>query len=342
MKYLFPLNIDKDKLKEVSFKSWQYNKIKNSALHFSIEVPESFKLLKSFDVLPSVQAPVIDCAYFKEERMQMEVIIECSYLPTEIYLSHYYEQLSKSAGEELIEQRFLMDDLDKPDMLTSRKFKDGETWITRRTGYKIFIGDGAYVLTLNIAANITVYNDLADLVYAIFSSFTLANKPAYALAERLRLFSRKDPGDFATYIPFSWVELHHHNNTLKKFNAVFTKKLRNKVIGMLNISTLAKSEAKTEEEALTVFHSGYEKQGIKAHAIKTSASKEIPCFKTVQKGTGVFKNPEGENELTFYIAEHKKCWFYLELFGPAKSNNFEAWAVNTRALNLVASHFSVA
>jgi hypothetical protein len=183
------------------------------------------------------------------------------------------------------------------------------------------------------------------MLYCIASSLKPLEKPTYALAEKLRLFSKKHPGDFATYIPESWQELHHHNNTLKKYNAVFTKRFRNKIAGALNISTLSVDEAYAPQVALKQFHQGYVQQGMQMHSIPLVKSSEIGCFNSVLKGEMEFPasidQPQLKNLITFYIAEFKGTWFYIEMFGPARTTDFEAWAINWRALNLVIEHFKV-
>lgn len=346
MNLVLPTTCQAHTLKDNNLVLWRYDAALRKELKFSILIPQAFTLFKSFPTPPSIQQPFVDCAYFKSPDGQMEVIVQSSFMESELALQHYLEYLAQLAGETIEHLRLIDDNPDQPDLLVSRKFPDGQTWITRRMGYKVYGGDCAVILVVHAAVNLDYYAKHAELLYCMASSLQPLEKPAYALAEKLRIFSKRYPGDFATYIPESWQELHHHNNSMKKYNAVFTKKLRNKISGVLNISTLSVDEAYAPQVALKRFHEGYAKQGMQMHTIPLVKSTEIKCFASTLKGEMEFPasadQPQLKNQITFYIAEFKGAWFYIEMFGPARSTDFEAWAINWRALNLVTEHFKVA
>jgi hypothetical protein len=341
-----PITCQAHTLNDYKLVPWRYDAALRKELKFSVLIPQAFNLFKSFPTPPSVKQPFVDCAYFKSPDGQLEVIVQSSFMESELSLQHYLEYLAHLSGETIEHLRLMDDNPDQPDVLVSRKFSDGQTWMTRRMGYKVYGGDCAVVIVVHAAVNLEHYARYAEVLYCIASSLQPLEKPSYALAEKLRLFSKKHPGDFATYIPESWQELHHHNNSMKKYNAVFTKKLRNKISGVLNISTLSVDEAYAPQVALKRFHEGYVEQGMQMHTIPLVKSAEMKCFNAVLKGEMEFpaaeNQPQIKNLITFYIAENKGSWFYIEMFGPARDSDFEAWAINWRALNLVIEHFKVA
>lgn len=340
-----PLTCQAHTISEKKLVPWRYDAALRKETKFSLLIPQSFLLFKSFNQPPSVQQPFVDCAYFKSPDGQLEIIVQSSLMESEISLQHYLEYLAQLSGETVLHERLVDENPDQPDLLLSRRFADGQTWITRRMGYKVYGGDCAVVIVVHAAVNLERYAEHAEMLYCIASSLRPLEQPSYVLAEKLRLFSKKHPGDFATYIPESWQELHHHNNSMKKYNAVFTKKFRNKISGVLNISTLSVDEAYAPQVALKRFHEGYNRQGMQMHTIPLVKCSEIKCFASVLKGEMEFSastsEPQLKNLITFYITEFKGAWFYIEMFGPARSADFEAWAINWRVLNLVTEHFNV-
>lgn len=342
----FPILCSAHNSAEHGLVNWSYDTVPRKEFKFSMVIPGAFTLFKSNPIPPSLTMPIVDCAYFKDPNGKMEVIVQSTFMQHEVSMQHLLQRYAELGGETIIHERIADGDPDKCDMLLSRTFKDGQTWITRRTGYKVYCNDCAGVIVMNAAVNLDYYTAYAELLFCITDSLKPIEKPEYVLAERLRLFSKRYPGDFATYIPESWQELHHHNNNMKKFNAVFTKRIGDKVSGILNISTLSVEEAYDLQSVLNIFHGGYIQQGMQTQSIPLVKTTEFSCFPSAMKGEMEFAasatNPNLKNLLTFYIAEHKGAWFYLEMFGPARKTDFDPWAVNQRALYLAVHHFQVA
>lgn len=338
MRLFFPISYNKYELSEFGLQLYEHKDARMEELKFSMLIPDSFRLIKKTIDPPDINMPLTDCVYYKSEHGDIEVIVQCQHIQYEISLEHYYQYFSQQGGETIIEKRLINDNEDKPDLLCQKTFPDGQTWVTRRTGYKVWNGAGAFVITINAATNISDYAKYATLLYAITSSLYPVKKPEWELAERLLMVTRRYPVDFATYIPISWKEYHHHSDTMDEMNLVYTKTLRKVISGMLSMCCIAEYKVGGKEAILQKCHKGYIEQGADLSHIHTEKTDDLQLFTNVIKGTADFMqkgNEKLKNNITFYLAKKGNNWVYLEMFGPAKDSDFEAWSLNDRALEIM-------
>lgn len=338
MPLFLPISYNRSELHEFGIRLYEHKKSSMEEMKFSINIPSSFTIVKETMDPPDINRPVTDCVYFKSTSGDMEVLVQCQHIQYEISLEHYYQYYSQLGGETIVEKRLIGNNEDKPDLLTQKTFPDGQTWITRRTGYKVWNGAGAFVITVNAATNINDYIKYATLLYAITSSLQPMKKPEWELAERLLMVSRRYPVDFATYIPISWKEYHHHSDTMDEMNLVYTKTLRKAISGMLSMCCVAEYKVGGKEAILRKCHKGYIEQGADLSQLYTEKTDDIHSFTNVIKGTADFvqkTNEKLKNNITFYLAKKGNNWVYLEMFGPAKDTDFEAWSLNDRAFEIM-------
>ncbi len=304
----------------------------------SLLLPKAFVQLPHKATVPSKELPIADIAYFKSASGDMEVIVQCNHIQYEVSLENFY-QYSLHGAEKILEKKLLNDNEDKPDILTQRTFPDGQTWITRRTGYKIWNGAGAFVITINATCSLDHYIKYAELIYAITSSLKPAIKPEWELAEPLLMVTRRHPVDFATYIPMSWKEYHHHSDTMEEMNLIYTRTLRETISGIMSMCCIAAYKVGGTEALMKKCQQGYTDQGLDLSNLKIDKTEDLDVFNNVMKGTiNVPAKPQDgnkKNNITFYLAKKNNNWIYLEMFGPARDTDFEAWALNDRALEIM-------
>lgn len=307
-------------------------------MRFALQVPSGFSRKPKETIPPGSDRPVADLAYFKSESGDIELIVQCSYIKYEVSLENYY-QYTLQPGEKLLDKRLINDEEDKPDMLTQRSFPDGALWINRRTGYKIWNGSGAFIITANIATAQDNYLKYADLFCAVINTLKPLPTPEWKLAETLALVSRRYPVDFATYIPTSWKEYHHHSDTVDEMNLVYTKTLHASISGIISMCCMATHKVGGTEAMLRKCQRGYTDQGYDLSNTSLTKTDDLSVFSNVMRGTVNIPqekgNPQKENNITFYIAKKNNNWIYMEMFGPARNTDFEAWALNDRALELM-------
>lgn len=336
MPHYFPTAYNRQALEADPLRPYEHKGAQRPEMSFAIRHPASFRVVGKNITQPTVDQPFVDCVFLESASGDIQVIVQCSYMQYEVSLEHYYERMMENAGETLLDKRLINDNEDRPDILSQRRFPDGATWLTRRTGYKIWCGEGAFVMTINVATSLPNYTKYAELVYAISSSLQPIAKPEWPLAERLLLVSKRFPVDFATYIPVSWKEYHHHNDTVDEMNLVYTKTYNNTVSGMASMCCVPEYKVGSKEDMLKKCHQGYLAQGADLSEIHTEKS-DINSLSNVLKGAVDFSLGKDmpKSSLTFYLARKGSNWVYLEMFGPAKKTDFEAWALNDRALEIM-------
>jgi hypothetical protein len=336
MSTFFPTIAD---TKNLNLKKWINNESISEEMRFEILLMSQGDVIKQDIDFPTVEKPVIDCIFYENKSLKVQVIVQCMFIESEVSLQHYMEYFSMQANEKILEQRCINNDCDKPDMLASRSFDDGETWITRRTAYKRWAGEGAYVIIANVATDQKLYNQNAALLFAISNSLKPIGIPEYDKAERLKLVTKRYPLDFATYLPWSWEDVHHHNDTLQKMNLVYTKTIRGEIKGVFSITCRLWSEDFNEmNDVLKEVHKPYKVQGINLNGFTLSKTDSVKGFPNFMKGSIDFPQDTAggskKNNISFYIGKKNNAWFYSEIFGPAKETDFEAWAINDRAMEI--------
>ncbi len=344
MDLYFPTELNAAAIRGVRFQEWTNDEHRFNLLKCTVAIPDFLFLFKSNPNPPVPAVPFVDLGYFRDraENQTFEIIIQAGAIQHEISLNDYYAYLATLSQEEIIQQRLIDNDTEKPDILLSKRFSDGQTWITRRTGYKVWMEHGAFVVTLNLACNQNYYYQNADLFYYILSTFKPLYTPEYQLAERLKLVTRRYPVDFATYVPMSWHEVHHHNDTVDEMRACFTKTFKNQVSGALTINTVSMRQYPTSEAVLWEYLKPYFDKGFDFNAIRFQEAAVFGGFNTVADSIN-FTYWSGGNgiqyNLTFYLAHNSDNWFYVEMFGLAKAQDFDSWAINKRALQLLIQNF---
>jgi hypothetical protein len=344
MELYFPIDFNKEALKWIRFKDWSNTDHRNHSLKCVLSLPDFMVLFNSNPEPPIPQMPFSNLAHFRdrEQNQTIEILIQASVIQSEVTLLDYYGYWAQKSKEELIQTRFVDNNTDKPDMLLSKRFSNGQTWITRRTGYKVWMGHGAYVVTLSIACDLTYYAQNADLFFFIITSFRPSYTPDYNLAERLTLFSRRYPVDFATYVPMSWEEVHHHNDTMQEMKSCLTKTYKKQISGVLTVNTATLRQYPTTETILWPYLNAYFNKGFDFNAIKTREANVFGRFHTVADSINFTYRLGAESmeyNLTFYLGNDTDHWFYVEMFGPSKVQDFDAWAINKRALQLFIENF---
>lgn len=330
-----------------SLKRWSNNNAASEEMFFEILLPTEGKIIKQDKDFPTVEKPIIDCLFFENKELKLQVLVQCMFIESEVSLQHYMEYFSKREGEEILVQRCINDDSDKPDMLVSKYFSDGQTWITRRTGYKRWAGEGAYLIIANVATDAKLYNQHANLLLEISNSLKTIGTPEYDKAERLKLISKRYPVDFATYLPMSWQDVHHHNDTLQKMDLIYTKELRGIVTGIFSIASRLWCEAYYEmNDVLQEVLKPHIEKGVNLNGLSLEKTDEMKDFSHQMKCSVDFAtkpgDPSKKSNISFYIGRKNNAWFYAEVFGPSKETDFEAWAINNRAMEIANEYMRTA
>ncbi len=331
-------------LQHADFQPWSNDQHGSPELRFSLAVPGSMKLFQSSDHEPTPRKPLVDLAEFRDQpdSPTMEILVQATAIKEEVALRHYLLTWSKILGEEVIDRRPTKSGNRQPDFLISRSFRDGQTWVARRTAFKVWMGYGAFVVFLTVSCEASRYAELDQTLDTVLKSFKPVETPEHPYAEQLKLLSKRDPFDFATYLPISWENIHHHNDTLDKMRACFVRRFRGAQIGGLTTFCAARDQHQGSREFVREAMSSWESFGVDLNSIEVTTGPDLGEIPTRGGMTNiVFKQDEKSTEYTlqFIWASLPDCRFYVELMGLSKQEHFGAWAVNQRALSLFISEF---
>ncbi len=345
MNTFFPTEPLSGFIENFDWKTFSFNQSKFKELHFTIRLPNGFDLVVADPDAPSLQKPYIDAAYFKAGK-NAEVLVQVSAIEHEVSLFDYYNFFLTEGKEQLLHHRFINQNQDQPDLLSQRTFPDGQTWLTRKTGYKVWNGSGAFVITVNTACNTSKYKEeTAHVMLEIMQSLKAIHEIEYDKAEIQYLFTRRYPIDFACYLPVSWHELHHHNNTMEYMNLAFLKKVGENPVGVIYVQAKAITYDQTLENAVSGFLKMYADR-FELENKKVDRPLQFKHFTGKVTEGEVLLHPQKEetpvfNYLRYLIFKHGNFWFYIEVNSYRIDENFECHTISKRALQLVCENFRV-
>jgi hypothetical protein len=325
-------------------KTWMNAGCLCTELEFQLDVPELAVLRKSSRELPSKQSPLVDLAGFRvrDGLNPLEIVVQGTVMKHEVALRDYFNLWSEVGNETILDACLIDDDPDRPSVLLSRQFPDDQTWVTRRYGFKVWQGFLAWVITVNVACPAENLEMNATLMQTIAESLRPVHPVEYGFAEHLRLVTRGVPVDFASYLPISWQELPHRHDQPGPMRNFWRRELRGKYSGAFGIVAANKDEFSTSELFLREAVSTWEPLGIDAEKTILERPSHLGEWKTVRSVQELVSDKAGKavaHRLELMLADTGSHWFYAEVMGPSPEQDFEAWAVNHRALDLFISHF---
>ncbi len=296
---------------------------------------------------PDETSPVVDLAWFRRLDVDnpLEIIVQASIMRHEIALRDYFKLWSTAGGETILEETFAENDPDRASQLLSKGFSDGQTWVTRRTGFKVWQGIHAWVVTLNVACPAGRLEPNAALMQQIAASFAPLESIDYSHAEHLKLVTRGQPVDFASYLPMSWRELPHRHDLPGPMRHAWLKKLRDHTSGTFSIVAASKEDFPASAIFLKEAISTWDTLGVDPRQVNFDPPGKTGSWQTVRGTQDVSFPREGGNvdyRLEMLLADTGSHWFHAEVFGPAPEQDFEAWAINHRALDLFARNLKTA
>jgi hypothetical protein len=311
-------------------------KISNRAtdsLNFEIAIPKTWRQIRDGHSAPIPKQPFVDLAGFQDlPSPTRQVVVQASAIQHEVGLSDYLSHLNQLDGYSLIEQRLADNDPDQPDRLIRRKLRNGQVWIGRQTAYKVGIENGAYVVVLNAGCLVAQYRKDAGLLDRIVKSFGPASTPDFGFAERLKIVSQRMPIDFASYLPASWKEIQPSCCRHDEMRRSFVKLFRGRQIGGLTIHFSTKERYPRSRDFVRQALLNW--NDVSKTKAKIDLGPRVADF-SLQRGITRLKferDPSRNYDLEFYWGSFNRERLYIELVGPDKKQDFEAWAINRRAL----------
>lgn len=331
---------------------WSNENHPRKELRCRLQLPPGAVCGSSSLLWPGEKRPLVDLAWFRvfEQVCPLEILVQATAMTHEVALCDYYRNWARSAGEKELSLTLDNDDPDAPSQWVERVFPDGQTWIARRAGFKVWQGFHGWVVTVHVACPAARFADHAQLLESIASSLCPVETADYRLAEHLRLVTRGQPVDFASYLPISWRELPHRHDLPGPFRLAFRKSLRNRTCGFFNLVVGDKQQFPGSGVFLREALSGWTAIGLDPASIPFQPTGNWGAWQAV-RGSVEFESleravPDGtapggskRYALQLGLADAGSHWFHAETIGPTAEDDPEAWAINRRALELFARNF---
>lgn len=326
---------------ETALVGWSNSDHPRPELRVRFAMPEGTVCGKQSRAFPSEKSPVIDLAWLRlfDPATPLEIIVQASTMQHEVGLDDYYRLWSRNAGDDIRDISNVDADPDRTTVLFSRTGDDGVAWVTRRTGFKVWQGQHAWVVTLNVACPEERLTACEPLVGSIADSFQPLTPVEHRHAEILRLVTRGAPVDFATYLPMGWRELPHRHDQPGPQRFAFTRKRDDRTCGVLMVVADAKSSHASCEDFLAEALSTWQKHGLTPRQLEFCAPRPAGNWQAVHATTTLMTELDGRKTESLHrcwLADAGQNWLYAEVFGPSSAADFESAALNRRALDLFA------
>ncbi len=327
-----------------SLVNWCNDSHPDSRIRFQVMVPANLVVSQLDQRTPGPRLPGVNLVSFRDRLNdhEFEVLVQASWIKHEVSLRDYYQHWAKFDGETFLDSRLKDGNPDKVDLQTSRTIDDGQIWTTRRRGFKVGNGQAGFVLTINCACPLEQYSQQEAVIESVVNSFQLLTEPVHPFAEPLRLVTRREPVDFASYLPISWQEQPHNHDAPGPARFVFLRDLRGATSGVFSMVVSDKGKFPAREDFLREAVSTWEPLGIDLNQIAFEESASLGKAQTV-RGTLAVQTRDGSTPkayaLEMLLADFGSHWFNAEVLGPSPEQDFEAWAINHRALDIFARQF---
>ena len=312
-----------------------YTRCADPSFHFDILLPVDWRPVDVPPLPPTRDCPFTSLALFRtlaEPRAEIE--IAAALLDREVAPGDWLDCYLESRGETLL-YRY---DTDTEggvvsDLLGRSSTPEGPI-ISRWYAIK----DGKHLLVLQGRVMEANYDFFADVFFAAIAGFELVHQGRWPLAEALKTFSRRYPGDFLMLYPESWVGGEDPHGTL----SALTVNLRNQVdtttIGQITVGVVARSAEADPQRLADTFVEQLRGHGVPIDAMRLSPTLAAAGFEaawqTVERAVG----PRGSAEIRLVIRQRPDAWFLFALLGPSRDTAAEIWAVNKRAFDIVLTY----
>jgi hypothetical protein len=302
------------------------------AFHFRITLPSTWRPVDVPADPPTQAKPVADIAFFRTlNDPRAEIAVSAVLLSREIAPSDWLDDLLTASGHEILDGR----DTDTaggllPDVLT-RRVAAGEPVISRWLAIK----NGKHVFVLEARTGEAHYAEFANAFFMAVASFELIHPGGWPLAESLKTFTRRDPDDFLMLFPESWditEDASSHANAL-------VVQLRNRVntttIGTITFAVVACAVEKDAQSLANNYVDELQHGGVPLHALTLAPAPVMEGFEAAWTASGRAEGTGGAAEVQIVVGKRPHAWFLIGLLGPARETAAHAWAVNTRAFQIL-------
>jgi hypothetical protein len=318
-----------------SFWRCLHTRCQDRRFHFDVLLPIDWRPVDVPSDPPTAERPLTTLALFRtlaEPRAEIEVV--AALLSREIAPGDWLDCQLENRREEILHRH----DTDTEggvvsDVLSRLATPEGPL-ISRWLAIK----DGKHLFVLQARVVDAHYNTFADVFFLAVAGFELLHQGRWPLAESLKTFSRRYPGDFLMMYPESWISAEDPHNTLAALTLNLHHRVDDSTFGQITVGVVSRA-AEAEPQRLA---DKYVEQ-LKAHGVPIDVVRLSPAFATTGfeaawEGVEGAAGPRGSAEIRVVVRSRPDAWFLFALLGPSRDTAAEIWAVNKRAFDIVLTY----
>jgi hypothetical protein len=319
-----------------SFWRCLHTRCQDRAFHFDILLPIDWRPVDVPAEPPTAERPLTTLALFRtlaNRRAEIEVI--AALLTREIAPGDWLDCQLEHRREEILHRRDTDTDGGVVSDVLSRLATPEGLLISRCLAIK----DGRHLFVLHARVMDAHYGAFADVFFMAVAGFELLHQGKWPLAESLKTFSQRYPGDFLMMYPESWMSAQDPQNTLAALTLNLRHQVDDKTFGQITVAVVSRA-AETEPQRLA---DKYVEQ-LKVHGVPVDTMRLVPTLVTagveaawqaVEDAAG----PRGSAEIRLVVRQRPDAWYLFGLLGPSRDTAAEIWAVNKRAFEIVLTYW---
>lgn len=306
--------------------------------HFSILLPDTWRVDTATPDEPTPAAPIKTLAAFTTRRRQASVGILAVRLARDVAPADWLELLLEERGEQVLSWR----ETDTPggrvaDILSRLETPRG-TWVSRWLALK----DGNVLFVVRCRTREQDYPDYADTFLLALDSFRLLSPCDWPFAEPVQALNLPISPGLAVILPKSWQirRDQYDNANVRSFQV--TNQTKDGSIGTMTVAGIARS-AESDPQNLAV---NYVRELRRNHVgicnIPLDAADAGGPFDAVWRGRAEALLRGQKVEVRVFVGQCGAAWFFAGSLGAARQTHAGAWAINKRAFEILVdyAHFA--
>ncbi len=336
--HTLPFPVDNPLMKhqvEQYFYACSVRRCAEERFHFRMMLPHGWKTVDLSAAPPTLEAPstlvVFQSAGSPDATIQVHAIQLAREMSPADALAFYHS----AVGETVVEERTL----DTPggavvDVLTRCETVQGpriSRWLT--------IKDYDCLFVLQACCPENEYRRQALAFFVALTSCQLLQPVGWPLVENLRSFSRRHPGDFCLFYPESWTLTVEAGSNEQVLGVRLMNQVGDAVLGEMAVTTLDRDAEDRPQALVDAYLDGLRHAGMPVSPVSLTPCASIGGFLKTWQGQAQISQSDGAMEVHVRIGKRPDAWFMLVLFTPSRDTNILAWAMNTRAFDILLDHF---
>lgn len=335
LKLLTKMRLAKNEV-ESGFKMVSFIKDYPDELQFQIAVPRDWNAILEKTVIPNSDTPIVTLGKLKSNLpSEAEMTISSAFLPREMHPSDWLEAWFVSQDYTAVDGRMVETSFGVISDIIATRTINKKAYICRLTAIKD--ADRIFLLVARVKTQkASEFDVFQDVFLMAIKTLKLLHPTKQKFAEAFDWVEFNLSSKMRCLVPYSWQKSDMVDVPPTGVGKVFKNQLKDVVLG----SIFAIRVERIEGTPLNVESTLISKIKNNGFVINSESSKVISestlssGLKVVVKQQSADKDGNGYILMsTNYISE--KGSFFLMLLSPDKITNFEAWAINRRAFQVI-------